>query len=554
MLMKIRVLLPVILLSLALVPAAISAKKGFKGKDAYNIERGQEAMEEGRYQAAADYFQAEARTNPENGYAWCFLGVVRHGERNLAAAHEAYAMALHHVPKKDYEIRQNLWIMRGQVLLELRDTLKAFDNYTAGLRESRWYEGVYLKRAKLLVETGRLAEAEKDYINLIGHHEMSAGAYVGLAQLRNMQGAYDDALVLLDKAVSLNPGYGEAYRERIKTYIGKKDLARAADDQLFLLGKQFGDRVSIEWSTVEALGPVFRGKLKAMALKEEYNHVYPYLLGKLSARDGDHLTAIEYARKANALEGSDVNPLILIANSYNSLGLFGEALRYARKAMAIAPRDVEAADMRVIAASAMGDAALAVEYCDSLVAMEPNNPFAFYLRSVMRGFAGAPETDVDEDLDMALALDVNYINALAAEADRDMARGDSVAAMAGYRRVLELTARGDSSSFAQVAAAMGDPGAAMRYVNRQVAANPADDKALYSKACLLARLNHRDNAMRVLFKAVDKGFLDSVYISRDPDLKPLREHPRMPELMDTIRVRIDANRRAAAARFPDDFD
>lgn len=551
--MKKHILLPGLILCLTAVPPVFSAAKKFKGQDAYNIERGTEALKKEDYDRASDYFLKEAKDNPSNGYAWFYIALLSEREKRLAAAFESYSLAARHIPKKDYETRQLMWLRRGDVLLELKDTLKAFDNYNAALRENSWYEGVYLRKAGLLAETGRFGEAEKAYVNILGHYEMSPGAYVGLARLRNKEGAYDAALVLLDKAISLAPDMGEAYRERVKTYLATNEFSKAADDQLFLLGKQFGDEVEITWSTVEPMLPVMKAKLKALSLKESYNHIYPYLLGKISAREGNYPEAIEYARKSNAIEGSDAAPLRLASDGYYNLGLFRQALLYARKAAAIDPDDIEAINLEILAASATGDAPGAVAYCDTLVTRKPEIPFPYYLRAVMNVFAGADDRVVDEDITQAIMLDEGYNSARLMLADRLSAAGRMEEARENYRKIIENVADGDSSSYAFATAALGDAGAAMRYVNRKIQENPDDNKPVYTKACLLSRLGHLDNAVNTLMKAVGKGFMDSVYILHDPDLAPLRGNERLSLVLDSITSAIERNRVAAAKKFPDDF-
>jgi tetratricopeptide (TPR) repeat protein len=66
---------------------------------------------------------------------------------------------------------------------------------------------------------------------------------------------------------------------------------------------------------------------------------------------------------------------------------------------------------------------------------------------------------------------------------------------------------------------------------RIVTLKPADPTAHYNLACRYALMQHRDQAIAALQKAIDLGYRDFRFMSRDEDLKNLRKDPRFRQLL-----------------------
>ena len=75
---------------------------------------------------------------------------------------------------------------------------------------------------------------------------------------------------------------------------------------------------------------------------------------------------------------------------------------------------------------------------------------------------------------------------------------------------------------------LGRAGDAARHVALARECLPEDD--LYNRACLEAIAGNDNLALDLLAQALAAGQVDREWVRRDPDWKPLRDHPRFREL------------------------
>jgi len=75
---------------------------------------------------------------------------------------------------------------------------------------------------------------------------------------------------------------------------------------------------------------------------------------------------------------------------------------------------------------------------------------------------------------------------------------------------------------------------ALEWANRALAVDPEDTVKLYNIACLYAKLGETEDALSCLERAVQGGFGLKGWVENDPDLIPLRGHPRFQTLLSSL--------------------
>jgi adenylate cyclase len=79
--------------------------------------------------------------------------------------------------------------------------------------------------------------------------------------------------------------------------------------------------------------------------------------------------------------------------------------------------------------------------------------------------------------------------------------------------------------------AIGERAKARDWAKRAIAMDPDDSAVLYNVACVYSLLGLADSAIDCLEQAVNHGFGHWEWVAHDPDLNPLRQHPRFQALL-----------------------
>ncbi|UCG50541.1 MAG: protein kinase [Candidatus Latescibacterota bacterium] len=123
------------------------------------------------------------------------------------------------------------------------------------------------------------------------------------------------------------------------------------------------------------------------------------------------------------------------------------------------------------------------------------------------------------------------------------AMGESIKNESALRRALDavenhLDAKPDDTRAMYFKATalfeLGEREKALEWGNRALSIDPKDPPVLYFMACFNARFGNLDEAISYLEKCVEAGFSHREWITHDPDMDPLRDHPRFEALMDRL--------------------
>ena len=220
-----------------------------------------------------------------------------------------------------------------------------------------------------------------------------------------------------------------------------------------------------------------------------------------------------------------------------------QILAAAGKAIALAPDLAEAHAARGEALSAMGRKQEGEEEFERALEIDPNNFEAnlFYARHFARHgefersvplFSRAMEVQ-PEDCQAPLLIH-QVLRALGRDEEgRKYSR-------IGLKRAEEALRRfPESSRPAQLGAvaltALDQPEEAKRWMERALSIDPDDTHIQYNAACMWAQLGDSDRALDLLQRwASHVGSENKDWMLHDPDLDPLRDHPRYAKILELI--------------------
>jgi adenylate cyclase len=234
-------------------------------------------------------------------------------------------------------------------------------------------------------------------------------------------------------------------------------------------------------------------------------------------------------------------------------GWFGEQIPYdeilatAGKALAIAPELAEAHAAQGEALSGSGQRDKAVVAFERALDLDPNSfeGNLFYARHLVRFgeaerslpyFIRATEVQPD-DCQAPLLLD---------QALRGLGRSEEGLPYArmGLKRAEEALRKFPESSRpaqlgAATLAAMGEAAEAQRWMERALAIDPDDTHIRYNAACMWAQLGEVGKAFDLLDQwATHSGVENRDWMLHDPDLDPIRDHPRYPKMLEILNATI----------------
>ena len=81
---------------------------------------------------------------------------------------------------------------------------------------------------------------------------------------------------------------------------------------------------------------------------------------------------------------------------------------------------------------------------------------------------------------------------------------------------------------------LGETEKAVEWAKRSLAIDPEDPQLLYNVACVYAIEAQKEDAIKCLERAIDKGYGHREWIQHDPDLNSLRSDPRFKSLLDRV--------------------
>jgi tetratricopeptide (TPR) repeat protein len=269
---------------------------------------GMKALDEGKYEAAAQAFRKVIEADSKDYFAHFNLAMALTLLERDAEAVSEYRKTLELKPGL-YEAQLN----GGIVLLRQKNPVEALPllEGAAAQKPQEFRPRYYLAESQL--QSGDYAKAEESYKLAIGLDAKSAGAQLGMAESLVQQGRLSDADAYFRQAAQLEPKYrnyllelaglyekAAQNREAIEIYREFPDNAAAQTrmGELLLESKQFEDAVPrLEESYAKDPSPANRSALAAAyVFTRKPDKALPLLEQSVAAEPGNYDLRMMYAR------------------------------------------------------------------------------------------------------------------------------------------------------------------------------------------------------------------------------------------------------------------
>lgn len=449
-----------------------------KALESCNIERGMEAMSDGDYVEATEYFQAELDENPDNGYACTLLAVIHYESGELGQALSAANAAIKNLPRRDKNNRSLAYLYRAYIHEALEEYPEALEDYAAAIRLEPDGSSCYDGRGDLYYKLEEYELSDADYRKMLELDSGDAMGYMGLGRNANAREDYATAEGYFTKVVNMASDYSSGYSFRAESHIGQEKYAEALDDIIAALEIDRDDKAY--YMLMNEIPDIYLtqavAKLKAKAAGNPDDVSWPICIAIFYQNHDRYAEAVDCL-----LETDNHSNLVtyLLAENYSQLGEYDLALEYVDEAIAQDSSDYDTGILKADILYGLGREDEAIDQLTATIALAPE----YYAGYHKRGFYKDNTGDVDgaiEDYTMAVSLEPADVSAYMLRGDMYLQKGDTLLARADYEKVIQLDTVPDVGSRAFYAyEALGEEDKAVEFLDRILSENPDDASCWY---------------------------------------------------------------------------
>ena len=512
----------IILFVLLIIGMCQVEAQNIKRSESYNYQRGQEAMQEQKYDEAIEYFNKDLKENPKNGYSFVWIASLRDYRQEYGQALTAADLALKYLPKKDVDYVAYAYSTRAGIYLHIEDSVKALADYNEAIRLKPKETQPYEERAQLFYEQGKYDLASADYRKMVELKPGDVMGYMGLGRNANAQERWEEAIKQFDYVTKLESEYSSGYSFRAESYIGLEKWNEATDDIIKALSIDWDRKAHFLALTMkEPAFTILVSKMKVQSAKAPNEATWPYIIATMYDQAKNYNKAIEYYTIANNKNMSE-KVYQKISNCHFRLGNYEEALANINQALNMDSTDVNFLAQKANIYYENGNAKAAVAEWDKVLEMQPEYGFGYYRRGWFKELSGDLEGGL-EDLSMAIVLEPKEPYFYETRGDLYLKLGKRDLAEADFKKVIEIEDIPEKYECIQYAyQGLGLYDKAKEAMDAIIARDTTDFGNYYDAACLYSRMKDKENALKYLEKALKMGYNRFAHMERDFDLDFLR--------------------------------
>lgn len=533
-----RIYLTLMLLLTAWVGAAAQES----GRDSYEFQRGREAFDKSDYQEAVSHFVKAIQEDPENAYAWAYLGRCNYQVSDMGRALGASRFALRYLPKGDKALAAQIYAWNADSYFAINDTLAAlhaiekalsYQPHSALYLATCGYLYLHMKQDGTAEDYGLMA-LKRDTAYLPARKLLMFAAYNmkrwdevarrgaqisqrdstdGSVYLYRLEAAWQTGHV--DQAITLLP-YAWRYlgftndTQRWTDSLACRDYA-ATDTALALGARRWPDDADLSMARVRAAAVTAR-KERQIGFVKDFGRVR-----------------------------GDGSEQLLLAYRYDDMYDYDRALEASRRALQTDSTGAAALEQMGVDLYRKGQYAEALGYLNRAVNAQPTEANAYYRRSQVNRSLGRL-SDALTDAEYAATLDTTE-----ATYQQQMARclrlmGRGAEARPYYERILRCDTVATNSYHRQFALYyLGRTDEARQWCEQTIQAQEKQLKlgrvvhpneyVYYTAARLYAVMGDKERALSCLRQALQLNFRFSVPAEATPDFDTLRPLPEYQALL-----------------------
>lgn len=495
--------------------------------DRYNYQRALDAFENNDIEEAIQFCEKDLEENPKDARTLAMLAAAYHVQDHNGEALEIIDKAVNLWSGIAGEKIVNPYYLRGNILLELEDTIQALKDFEQALRISdennKW---------KIIEDQMEVYYAQEDYEKLketaqnsIKKNRSHIMSYFYLAMIAIEEKMYNDAFDYADKIEKLDKEkISHAQYIRALASRRKGDYEVTANNIVELLqsegGNNTGFSMMIEMTDSMNQFDAMKNRLEIQVEKDPNEDYWYYCLGSLYDKKNAFASAIDYFKKSAELD-ADAIIYERIMFCYSSLGDYKNALRYADKALLIDSAALNIIRVKSELLMVEGHQNESLKCASELVSLDPLSYEVYENRADLYQFAGKIDEAI-KDYGKAISLSPESSYDRIQRGKLLLKQGLVNKANADFKKVLVTDSVPDEFSNAQYAYYYLKEFKKAKKHMAKIMAKDSSAGTYYDAACLYSLLNDTIISMKHLRQAFEKGYRQFIHIEMDADLNNIR--------------------------------
>lgn len=506
--------------------AAVFCLAGFgkpaKTSESYEYQRAVELMDQRQYKEGIEWMNKELNNNPKNGNAYVWMTVAYANLAEYGKAMTAANYALQYTPKKQKVTIAYVYALRGQIYLELEDTVSGLADYTQAIKIDPTDYEYYENRADVYFEAGQYDLGNADYLRMMKMEPGNSTGYMGYGRNLRDQGKLEEAIAQFTYAAKLDTENPYPYAWRADCYIRQKKYEEAVDDLIHALDIDDNGKAAQMLATIDKEGfDLAAARLKVQLAKNPNISKWYTYAAWFYEEHKMYKKAIELYKQAKVLN-ADVWYDAQIAGCYDELGDYTNALKYAYSVYEADTTDAGTVMSISYFYSELDSLETAINWAGKAIALAPDEGRFYYRRGRYLSKLNRIEEAI-EDYTMAITLDSKDAWALMARGRLYQGQGKEELARKDFEKAIALEPKPTESACAQYSYLfMGDTTKAVEYMDSVLTKYPGVEKE-YDAVCIYSLIGDTTTALDHLRKAFEAGFRRFAVMRRDDDLATLHE-------------------------------
>lgn len=300
----------------------------------WRFAKGKAELMKNNYGEAVECFTYVIETDLESAYAYQLRGITYYYMDENGKALSDLNKSLMLLPKKDKASLADSYKTRGDIMVEIGDTISALQDYDKALKLYPKFANAYFSRGKIYGMKRMYKEAEADFRHSIKLRSDHVESYLYLAMTLNVQERYDETVGLMDRLIAMYKDLSYAYVFRGEAYVGKKQWTDAVRDILAALRMEFNSRAMDVLNYSD--GELYQCFEKVLKIRVYENPFWHFLLGQLYTAHGRYdeaITSFELLQQND----EDAFALHLMSYCYDQLGQYDRAVECSERAVKLDP-------------------------------------------------------------------------------------------------------------------------------------------------------------------------------------------------------------------------